>query len=69
MNDWFSPKPYKYDEDQRLTLDFGLSAVTKHFNEQIVPKIGSVWQLRSISYALTSFELHKKLKSKLRIFI
>lgn len=59
INDWFSPIPYDYSET-RVTLDFGLTATTRYYNELIVPKIGSVRTLRAFSYALAGIRLHRE---------
>ena len=61
MSKWFSPVPHDYNET-RITLDFGLSAVTRHYNDIIVPKIGTVRKLRSFSYALSGILLSKELE-------
>jgi hypothetical protein len=60
MADWFCPNPYDYSET-RVTLDFGLSAATRYYNDLIVPKIGSVRSLRSFSYALAGIKLYSEL--------
>lgn len=65
MSEWFSPVPYEYNET-RLILDFGLSSATKHYNDKIVPKIGSVRRLRSFSYALAGIKLYSDLKKELK---